>query len=301
MADHGARLLIAGVTTRALAVSAANAGWAVTAVDAFGDLDLRARAVVMVPPRHEGGFDPSAAARLAREVTAEAVAYTSNFENRSTAVSALAKGRRLLGNPAAVLDRVRSPFELMRALKHESLDAPATRASPPRPGGGGPERWLLKPRRSGGGHGTSPWRRGQPVSRQHYLQERIEGRAGSAVLLADGRRCILLGPQPAAGGPRQLRLTRLPLLRQPDGRGSVPPGIGAGRARPRRRGDRRSCLRTRGTERHRLHRPGRCALADRSEPALLRFHGAAREGPEGALVPLACRSVRRTPPYEHSK
>lgn len=193
MAERGARLLVAGVTTRALAVSAAKAGWAVTAVDAFGDLDLQARAVVLVPPREARGFDPLAAAALARVVTADAVAYTSNFENHPAAVSALAAGRPLLGNPAAVLDRVRNPFELVRALRRGSLDAPATRASPPRSGRPGPARWLLKPRRSGGGHGTSPWRRGQSVSRQHYLQERIEGRAGSAVLLADGRRCMLLG------------------------------------------------------------------------------------------------------------
>ena len=190
MAERAGRLLVAGVTTRALATSAAKAGWAVTAVDAFGDLDLRAHAAVLVPSREDGGFDPSAVAELARGVTVDAVAYTSNFENRPAAVSALAAGRSLLGNPAAVLQRVRNPFELTRALRRENLPAPATRATAPRSGAG--PRWMLKPRRSGGGHGTSAWRRGQPVSRRHYLQERIEGRAGSAVLLADGRRCVLL-------------------------------------------------------------------------------------------------------------
>src|SRR6266550_1444574 len=42
-------VLIAGVTTRAIAVSAAHAGYRVTAVDAFGDLDLRAIADVITP------------------------------------------------------------------------------------------------------------------------------------------------------------------------------------------------------------------------------------------------------------
>ncbi len=191
MAERARRLLVAGVTTRALATSAAKAGWAVTAIDAFGDLDLRAHAAVLVPSREDSGFDPSTVAGLARGITVDAVAYTSNFENRPAAVSALAAGRSLLGNPAPVVQRVRNPFELTRALRRESLHAPATRATAPQ-SGAGPARWMLKPRRSGGGHGTSAWRRGQPVSRRHYLQERIDGRAGSAVLLADGRRCILL-------------------------------------------------------------------------------------------------------------
>ena len=54
-------LLVAGVTTRALAVSAARAGWRVTAVDAFGDLDLRAVATVAsAAGTHGKRFSPAA-------------------------------------------------------------------------------------------------------------------------------------------------------------------------------------------------------------------------------------------------
>jgi hypothetical protein len=193
MAERRPRVLIAGVSTRALAASAARAGYRVTAVDAFGDADLRAVAEVL-PLRQEGRtrFGPAAAAAAARSVEADLVAYTSNFENYPEAVAALSRGRHLLGNPAAVLRAVRNPIELMRALHSRGFAVPATRASVP-PVGLDARRWLLKPRRSGGGHGTVPWRRGRPVSRRAYLQERIPGITGSIVFAADGRRAVALG------------------------------------------------------------------------------------------------------------
>jgi len=191
MADRPRRLVVAGLTTRALAVSAARAGWEVTAVDAFGDLDLRACARVIALPRGDHGYDPSAAAEAAREVPADAAAYTSNLENYPSAVAALCAGRRLLGNSRPVLERVRDPLAVMRALRRQGFDAPACRAGPPRTERTG--RWLLKPRRSGGGHGTSAWRPGLPVRRHQYLQQRIPGIPGSVVFLADGRRALTLG------------------------------------------------------------------------------------------------------------
>ena len=188
-----AHVLIAGVAVRALAVSAARAGYRVTAVDAFGDLDLRSVATV-IPLRVEHGaeYGPLAAVRAARAVPAELVVYTSNFENYPTAVEKLARNRRLLGNSPTVLTQVRNPFELMRVLRRRGFTTPRTRATPPI-ARHAPGSWLLKPRRSGGGHGTRVWRRGEPVPRTHYLQERIAGTPGSIVFAADGRRAVTLG------------------------------------------------------------------------------------------------------------
>ncbi|MEP6688958.1 MAG: ATP-grasp domain-containing protein [Gemmatimonadales bacterium] len=193
MAERRPRVLIAGVSTRALAASASRAGYRVTAIDAFGDSDLRAVAEV-VPLRQDGGirFSPAAAAVAARSVDADLVAYTSNFENYPEAVVALSRERRLLGNPAAVLRAVRNPIELMRQLRRRGFAVPVTRASAP-PTAVEAGRWLLKPRRSGGGHGTLPWRRGRPVPRRAYLQEHIRGITGSIVFVADGRRAVALG------------------------------------------------------------------------------------------------------------
>ena len=192
MAEISRRLLVAGVTTRPIVASAIRAGWAVTAVDAFGDLDLRGCARVIALRREDGGFRPSAAAAAARGIPADAVAYTSNFENHPSAVAALAAGRCLLGNPASVLERVRDPIELMLALRRHGFETPETRARAPRAPADAARRWLLKPRRSGGGHGTSAWRPGRPVGRHQYLQQRIAGTPGSIVFLADRGRAMAL-------------------------------------------------------------------------------------------------------------
>jgi len=183
-------LLLAGVSTRALAISAAKVGLRVTAADAFGDVDLGTVAEVL--PRPTGQFRPALAALAAAGVSASLVAYTSSFENYPAAVTRLSQGRRLLGNPAAVLLRVRNPIALARLLRAEGFAVPDTRASPPpRSVGRGP--WLLKPRRSGGGHGVKTWRPGQPVPRSGYLQERIPGVPGSILFAANGRSTVTLG------------------------------------------------------------------------------------------------------------
>jgi predicted ATP-grasp superfamily ATP-dependent carboligase len=185
-------VLIAGVATRALACSAARAGYRVTAVDAFGDLDLRAVAEVIALTRESGGFTPEAAVTATRKVGAVLVVYTASFENHPDAVAGLAAGRRVLGNSPAVLRAVRDPIALMRTLRGRGFATPLTRATAPR-GAALPGAWLLKPRRSGGGHGTLPWRRGRTVPRRAYLQERIRGVPGSIVFLADGSRMYPLG------------------------------------------------------------------------------------------------------------
>ena len=185
-------VLLAGVTTRALAVSAAKVGYRVSAADAFGDLDLRAVAEVVPVPRPLGHFRPGPAAAAAACVSASMAAYTSSFENDPAAVARLSHGRRLLGNPPAVLLRVRNPIELMRLLRGTGFATPDTRVSPA-PGTPGRAAWLLKPRRSGGGHGIRLWRAGQPVPRSSYLQERIVGIPGSIAFAADGRSAVTLG------------------------------------------------------------------------------------------------------------
>lgn len=185
--------MIAGVTTRALAISAVRAGYHVTAIDAFGDRDLRAVAEVIVAPRSQGHrYSPLRAAAAGAQVPADAVAYTSNFENYPRAVSSLAQGRELLGNPPRILARVRDPLELSRALRRLGFPAPLVRFAPPSPSQRR-QRWLVKPRRSGGGHGVRVWHPSSPVSRSMYLQERIGGPVGSVIFASAGKRAVVLG------------------------------------------------------------------------------------------------------------
>ncbi|HYU08523.1 MAG TPA: ATP-grasp domain-containing protein, partial [Gemmatimonadales bacterium] len=186
------RVLIAGISARALAESAARAGYRVLAVDGFGDLDLRRVAEVRLARDARGRVSPGAAVRAARGARAEAVVYVASFENHPRAVRTLAAGRTLWGNPPEVLARVRDPLLVAATLARHGLPTPAVRATAPRSGGGG-RSWLAKPRASGGGSGVVAWRPGRRAPRDAYFQERIAGVPGSIVFAADGRRAVPLG------------------------------------------------------------------------------------------------------------
>jgi predicted ATP-grasp superfamily ATP-dependent carboligase len=185
------RVLLAGVSTRSFAESAARAGYEVVAVDGFGDLDLAACATEVHVVRVGGRFSARAAAAAMRDVSCEAAVYGAGFENHPGAVRALAANRVLWGNPPAVLARARDPRRLARVVGDAGLPGPRVRLT--RPARGARSAWLVKPLRSGGGDGVAVWRRGAPVPRGSYLQERIAGVAGSIVFAADGRRAVPLG------------------------------------------------------------------------------------------------------------
>ncbi len=194
-----ARVLIAGVSTRAAATSAARAGFTVTAIDAFGDLDQHPS----VRNRSLGRrFTAHAAARAGRGIECDAVAYLSSFENHPNAVTALAAGRALWGNAPAVLWRVRDPLLVAEALGRRGIAAPIVHVAPESAdlieaadlirSDLHRHRWLVKPLKSGGGHRVRAWRRGTLIPRGCYLQELVEGTPGSVVFVAAGGRAVPL-------------------------------------------------------------------------------------------------------------
>jgi uncharacterized protein len=177
------RVLLAGISTRAAAESAANAGFAVTAIDAFADLDQHPAVTAYALPR---GFGPLAAVRTASKLACDAVSYLSNFENHPSAVQSLAASRALWGNSPDVLRRVRNPYLLADALAARGIKAP-------RVGGESDAQWLMKPLASGGGRGIRPWKHGRRLRRDSYLQEFIDGVPASIVFVANGREAVVLG------------------------------------------------------------------------------------------------------------
>ena len=184
-------VLVVGVSTRAAAESAARVGYAVTALDAFADLDQSPGVRALSMPRDFGlPFTASSVAKAAATLDCDAVAYLSNFENHPTAVRTLARHRTLLGNPPGVLRRVRDPFILSETLERRGLPFPRTHRDLD---ARGQTRWLLKPRRSGGGHGIRAWRVGAPVPRGYYAQENVDGTPGSITFTSAGGRSVALG------------------------------------------------------------------------------------------------------------
>jgi predicted ATP-grasp superfamily ATP-dependent carboligase len=184
-----ARVLIAGVSARAVAESAARAGFDVVALDAFGDLDQHPSVRALSLPRDfDTTFTASAAARVSRDIACDAVVYASTFENHPRAVRTLAAGRALWGNAPDVLEAVRDPIRLAHAFRHNGVPAPSVRTVAPARGA-----WLVKPVASGGGRGIRRWRAGAPLPRRCYLQEFIDGTPGSVVFVAAGGRAVPLG------------------------------------------------------------------------------------------------------------
>ena len=192
-------VLIVGVSTRPAADSAARAGFGVTALDTFGDLDQSSGVRALSMPRDFGeSFSASSAARAAEKLSCDAVVYLSNFENHPRAVQSLARGRSLWGNSPDVLKRVRDPWRLAAALERRGVPAPSLSSRAQRgildvPVEGPRSSWLLKPLRSGGGHGIREWNPGTPIPRGYYLQERIDGAPGSITFVAAGGRTTPLG------------------------------------------------------------------------------------------------------------
>ncbi len=195
------RVVIAGVSTRAAAESAARAGFVVTAIDAFGDLDQHpAVHSLSLPHDAERPFTAHAAADAVRAIEADATAYLSPFENHPDAVDALKAGpstslragRALWGNSPDVLRRVRDPFLLAGVLRRRGCATPITRVDVP-PELAGSKEWLVKPFRSGGGNGVRRWTPGTRVAPGFYAQERISGVPASIVFVAAGGRAVPLG------------------------------------------------------------------------------------------------------------
>jgi predicted ATP-grasp superfamily ATP-dependent carboligase len=191
-----AHVLIAGVSTRAAAESAARAGFAVTAIDAFGDLDQHPSARVLSLARN---FTARAAALMAQTVECDAVVYLSNFENHPKAITTLATGRALWGNSPETVRRVRDPLVLAEALRRRGFAAPRVYVGSgfsrtatderlrlkPEPTSMN-DKWLVKPLASGGGQRIRFWDRATSVPRGCYLQEFIDGPSGSIVFVAAG-------------------------------------------------------------------------------------------------------------------
>ena len=184
------RILIAGLTTRAIAESAVRAGATIVTIDYFGDLDQQ-RLCETHSLRERGvGYSPAAILETARTLSYDAVVYCGGLENHPDVVAELARGRILLGNEPEGLRRVRDPIGLLGFLASRGFAVPDTRvAADPLPDAG---QWLLKPARGGGGQGVHPWEGQRPASSQ-ILQELVDGMSGSAAFLSDGRRSVVLG------------------------------------------------------------------------------------------------------------
>lgn len=206
-ASRGA-VLIAAISGRALAQAARRSGYAPLVADLFGDDDTAAaaRANVAVMGGVARGFALRpllfALGRLAEGRQPLGLVYGSGFEDRPGMLAALDARFGLIGNPAAVVARVKDPVAFAGLCRELAIPHPeiATGAVPDL------GDWLRKRSGASGGGHVQVAAGDRATGGRWYAQRRMAGTAVSVLFLADGRRTRLLGSSaqwtaPSAGSP----------------------------------------------------------------------------------------------------
>ena len=203
----GLDLAVVALSARALARSGRRAGLKVLAIDLFADSDTREHGTLSVrvkASRGGQGFDRAHLLETLREHAPEGlpVVLGAGFEHRPSLMRAIAKRNPIRGASPETVALLKDPSRFAALLAQLGIRHPDVLTdSSSVPVG---ENWLSKRAgASGGAHiriGASSSGRGR------YLQRRVEGRAVSALFLADGRRAAVVGfseqwPDPAPGKP----------------------------------------------------------------------------------------------------
>ncbi|MDI6726256.1 MAG: ATP-grasp domain-containing protein [Smithellaceae bacterium] len=187
------RILLVGISTRALAESAVLSGCGVITLDYYGDRDQKA-----LVENHSLLRDLNLPCRAEELVKAskslefDAVVYTANLENHPKLVAMLAQRSILLGNPPRVLRRVRDWQILRQVCDEEKIPCPVTLLRGEEGEASQVLRWLYKPMQGGGGNRIRSWG-GEPIGKAHVLQAYITGTPASMVFAADGQRSVVIG------------------------------------------------------------------------------------------------------------
>ena len=189
-------LLIASVSGRQLAQAARRAGLTPLVADFFADTDTQAAAHAC---RKLGGDIASGMRRQTLLPALSALAalapspilglvYGAGFEDRPELLTLIAKDWPLLGNDAATVARLKAPESFFAELDRLGIPHPATSSERPAKGAG----WLAKRKGGAGGSHIAPSRLKRDA-RSIYYQERVAGRAVSALFVANGLRARVLG------------------------------------------------------------------------------------------------------------
>jgi predicted ATP-grasp superfamily ATP-dependent carboligase len=188
------KILVLGVSVRAMVASAMRSGYAVLALDAFGDQDLRSIAEAYAMQRDfNEEYSPGALCRACERFVYDAVAYTANLENHANILKRIAGNRRIIGNLPQTLRSVRDWPTLAAKLEGAGFSIPKTIFSGQKTIPDSSRAWLIKPVLSGGGHGVIVQTRQEFPGENFMLQEYISGKPCSASFVANGRECVVLG------------------------------------------------------------------------------------------------------------
>jgi uncharacterized protein len=191
----GTPVLIAAISGRALAASARRGGYAPLVADFFGDEDTCALA-----ERHVRLDTSIARGMLADElfdaletlIAAQrpaGIVCGTGFEDRPELLARVGERWGLLGNSAETVARVKDPLAFAELCSECKIPHPQTSLRPP----ADPRGWLAKRRGGAGGTHITLGSDTQGNRGDDYFQRRVDGTPVSALILADGRRGMVLG------------------------------------------------------------------------------------------------------------
>jgi predicted ATP-grasp superfamily ATP-dependent carboligase len=193
--NRKATVLIAAASGRALAASARRGGFAPLVADFFGDQDTLAAADahILLEAGLVRGIDAHEVlaafeALAAMHQPAGAVCGT-GFEDRPELLAKIAQHWTLLGNNPETVSRVKDPLAFSDICRDCGIPHPQTSLIPP----ADPAGWLRKRKGGAGGGHIRAAVDGETFDGGYYFQRRVRGMAVSALVLADGRRAIILG------------------------------------------------------------------------------------------------------------
>ena len=188
------KILIVGISVRAIVESAVKSRYAVLALDAFGDRDLKLLTTTCsLHHDFDARYSTEALLKASRRLSYDAVAYTSNLENHPAMIRRIAGNRPVIGNSPEAVSAVRDWKRLFATLQQAGFSVPDTVFADDNRPINGSRPWLVKPLLSGGGHGIIFAQRGHETDDESMLQEYIEGISGSASFIANGRECVVIG------------------------------------------------------------------------------------------------------------
>ncbi|MDM7996702.1 MAG: ATP-grasp domain-containing protein [Acidobacteriota bacterium] len=188
------KILVAGISVRAMVESAVRSGYPVIALDAFGDLDLRRLAEsYSLHQDFRSRYSPQALERACRTLRYDAIAYTSSLENHPDILQRMAGRRPIIGNSPDSIRSARSWTVLFSKLSKAGFPVPVTLGGSESCLADPGRRWLAKPVLSGGGKGIRFWHASEPQSLSHILQEYLPGKSCSASFVANGNDCVVVG------------------------------------------------------------------------------------------------------------
>lgn len=206
MAEQAA-VLIAAMSGRALAQSARRGGYVPLVADFFADQDTlaAAEAHVLLHGNLAHGIQVHSLIQALDGLSRHrqpplGLVYGTGFEDRTWLLHHIAGQWKLLGNPDAVVAKVKDPKSLSALCADLAIPCPEVSLTKPQEG----EDWLIKRiGGSGGGH-IRPFARASGAA--FYYQRNVSGIPISALFLADGVHASVLGfsaqwCSPAAGKP----------------------------------------------------------------------------------------------------